>query len=73
MGRRHKGRRLALLCVLIALVPLVVERRAGRLPCGADSVVVVAVLLAAALPRAVVRLAAALAEPTAPAPEASCP
>ncbi|MBB5958513.1 membrane-associated PAP2 superfamily phosphatase [Saccharothrix tamanrassetensis] len=73
MGRRQKGRRLALLCVVIALVPLVLERRAGRLPCSAESVVVVAAVLLAAVPRAVVRLAAAFAEPAVPVSGESCP
>ncbi|MGM1061421.1 hypothetical protein [Saccharothrix sp. Mg75] len=73
MARGHKGRRLALLCVLVALVPLVVQRREGRLPCGAGSVVAVAVVLFAAVPRTAVRLAAALADQPTPATGRSCP
>ncbi|MEU5692394.1 hypothetical protein [Actinosynnema sp. NPDC020468] len=66
MERRHAGRRrLVLLCVLITLAPLVAERRAGRFPCGVGGVVVVAAALLATVPRAVTRLAAALAEPVA--------
>ncbi|GAA0255297.1 hypothetical protein GCM10010492_65140 [Saccharothrix mutabilis subsp. mutabilis] len=73
MARASGGRRrLVLLCVLIALVPLVAQRHAGRLPCGAGGAVVAAAVLLAAVPRTVLRLAAALTEPSVPAVP-SCP
>ena len=62
MGARRAGRRLVLCCVLIALVPLVAQRHAGRLPCGTGGAVVVAAVLLAAVPRTVLRLAFSLAE-----------
>jgi hypothetical protein len=66
MESRRAGRRLVLFCVLLALVPLVVQRHAGRLPCGSGGAVVAAAVLLAAVPRTVLRLALSLAEPPEP-------